>query len=138
MILTACISTVDFDPTSRELPVVDPYSPGDQSSDVLIRLAQDEVADYERLHVGTHEAAVSALAFTRWVRCAALKLVLTRTEQTRPSLESGTELVVARIGTVLSKIIRALVDPNPAPVRTAPREERDLFIASNNSHLLDL
>jgi hypothetical protein len=29
-----------------------------------------------------------------------------------------------------------LVDPNPAPVRTAPREERDLFIAANNSHLL--
>jgi len=26
--------------------------------------------------------------------------------------------------TVLSKILRALVDPNPAPVRTAPREER--------------
>jgi hypothetical protein len=38
--------------------------------------------------------------------------------------------------TVLSKILRALVDPNPAPVRTAPREERDLFIAANNSHLL--
>jgi hypothetical protein len=38
--------------------------------------------------------------------------------------------------TVLPKILRALVDPNPAPVRTAPREERDLFIAANNSHLL--
>jgi hypothetical protein len=38
--------------------------------------------------------------------------------------------------TVLSKIVRALVDPNAAPVRTAPREERDLFIAANNGHLL--
>jgi hypothetical protein len=38
--------------------------------------------------------------------------------------------------TVLSKILRALVDPNPAPVRTAPRDERNLFIAANNSHLL--
>jgi hypothetical protein len=38
--------------------------------------------------------------------------------------------------TVLSKVLRALVDPNPAPIRTAPREERDLFIAANNSHLL--
>jgi hypothetical protein len=38
--------------------------------------------------------------------------------------------------TVLSKILRALVDSNPAPVRTAPRDERNLFIAANNSHLL--
>jgi hypothetical protein len=38
--------------------------------------------------------------------------------------------------TVLSKILRALVDPNTAPVRCAPREERDLFIAASNGHLL--
>ena len=38
--------------------------------------------------------------------------------------------------TVLSKFLRALVDPNAAPVRTMPREERDLFIAASNGHLL--
>jgi hypothetical protein len=38
--------------------------------------------------------------------------------------------------TVLSKVLRALVDPNAAPVRTMPREERDLFIAASNGHLL--
>jgi hypothetical protein len=38
--------------------------------------------------------------------------------------------------TVLSKMLRALVDPNGAPVRTLPREERDLFIAANNGHVL--
>jgi hypothetical protein len=38
--------------------------------------------------------------------------------------------------TVFSKILRALVDPNIAPVRAAPREERELFIAANNAHLL--
>src|SRR5262249_27554593 len=38
--------------------------------------------------------------------------------------------------TVLSKMLRALVDPNVAPVRTLPREERDLFIAANNGHVL--
>ena len=38
--------------------------------------------------------------------------------------------------TFLSKILRALVDPNAAPVRSAPREERDLFIAASNGHLL--
>jgi hypothetical protein len=38
--------------------------------------------------------------------------------------------------TVLSKILRALVDPNCAPVRSLPREDRDLFIAANNGHVL--
>jgi len=38
--------------------------------------------------------------------------------------------------TVLSKMLRALVDPNCAPVRSLPREDRDLFIAANNGHLL--
>jgi hypothetical protein len=38
--------------------------------------------------------------------------------------------------TVLSKILRALVDPNAAPVRSIPREERDLFIAASNGHLV--
>jgi hypothetical protein len=38
--------------------------------------------------------------------------------------------------TVLSKLLRALVDPNIAPVRALPREERELMIAANNDHLL--
>src|SRR5947209_2715171 len=38
--------------------------------------------------------------------------------------------------TVLSKLVRALVDPNVAPVRALPREERELMIAANNGHLL--
>jgi hypothetical protein len=38
--------------------------------------------------------------------------------------------------TVLSKILRALIDPNLAPVRALPREERELMIAANNSHVL--
>jgi len=38
--------------------------------------------------------------------------------------------------TVLVKILRALVDPNTAPVRSASRDERELFIAANNGHLL--
>jgi hypothetical protein len=33
-------------------------------------------------------------------------------------------------------MLRALVDPNVAPVRSLPREERDLFIAANNGHVL--
>jgi hypothetical protein len=38
--------------------------------------------------------------------------------------------------TVLSKMLKALVDPNAAPVRALPREERELMIAANNSYLL--
>jgi hypothetical protein len=38
--------------------------------------------------------------------------------------------------TTLAKMLRALVDPNAAPVRALPREDRELFIAANNGHLL--
>jgi len=38
--------------------------------------------------------------------------------------------------TVVSKLLRALVDPNMAPVRALPREERELMIAANNGHVL--
>jgi hypothetical protein len=35
-----------------------------------------------------------------------------------------------------SKILRSLVDPNTAPLRALPREDRELFIAANNGHTL--
>jgi hypothetical protein len=38
--------------------------------------------------------------------------------------------------TVLSKLLTALVDPNEAPVRALPREDRELMIAANNGYLL--
>jgi hypothetical protein len=38
--------------------------------------------------------------------------------------------------TVLSKLLKTLIDPNVAPVRALAREERDLVIAANNSHVL--
>jgi hypothetical protein len=38
--------------------------------------------------------------------------------------------------TVLSKLLRALVDPNAAAVRALPREERGLMIAAHNGHVL--
>ncbi len=33
-------------------------------------------------------------------------------------------------------MLRSLVDPNAAPLRALPREERDLFVAANNGHVL--
>jgi hypothetical protein len=35
-----------------------------------------------------------------------------------------------------SAILKALIDPNTAPLRALPREDRDLFIAANNGHVL--
>jgi hypothetical protein len=32
--------------------------------------------------------------------------------------------------------LRSLLDPNTAPLRALPREDRDLFIAANNGHVL--
>ena len=34
--------------------------------------------------------------------------------------------------TVLSKVLRAVIDPSVAPVRALPRDERELFIAASN------
>jgi hypothetical protein len=38
--------------------------------------------------------------------------------------------------TFLTRVLRALIDPNVAPVRAASREERELFISARNSHVL--
>jgi hypothetical protein len=38
--------------------------------------------------------------------------------------------------TVLSKLLKALIDPNAAPARALAREERELMIAANNGYLL--
>jgi hypothetical protein len=38
--------------------------------------------------------------------------------------------------TVLTKLLKALIDPNTAPVRALSREERELMIAANNGHVL--
>lgn len=35
-----------------------------------------------------------------------------------------------------SAVLRSLLDPNTAPLRALPREDRDLFIAANNGHIL--
>lgn len=40
--------------------------------------------------------------------------------------------------TTLARLLRALVDPNKAPVRAAPRDERDLAIAATNAWTLTL
>lgn len=39
---------------------------------------------------------------------------------------------------VLSTLLRSLVDPNTAPIRAAPRDDRDLIIAAVNAHCICL
>ena len=36
------------------------------------------------------------------------------------------------------RIVRALIDPNEAPLRSSPRNERDLFVSARNSHVVAL
>ena len=36
----------------------------------------------------------------------------------------------------LIEVLRSLVDPNVAPLRSPPRDDRDLFIAASNAHVL--
>lgn len=38
----------------------------------------------------------------------------------------------------LSTLLRSLVDPNLAPIRSAPRDDRDLFVSATNAHMLCL
>jgi hypothetical protein len=38
--------------------------------------------------------------------------------------------------TTLTKVLRALLDPNVAPVRALSRDERELMVSSNNGHVL--
>src|SRR5438034_8467561 len=38
--------------------------------------------------------------------------------------------------TVLSKLLKALIDPNAAPVRSLSRQERQLMIAAHNNYML--
>jgi hypothetical protein len=57
-------------------------------------------------------------------------------------IDSGPYPVLAFAGeqgtakSTASKILRALTDPNTAPLRALPRNDRELFISANNAHLL--
>jgi hypothetical protein len=51
-----------------------------------------------------------------------------------PALAFTGEQGVAK--STASKILRALIDPNTAPLRALPRNDRELFISATNAHLL--
>jgi hypothetical protein len=69
-----------------------------------------------------------------FVLIVAWLLAALRSSGTYPLLAISGEQGSAK--TVLSKLLKALIDPNAAPVRSLSREERELMIAANNGYLL--
>jgi hypothetical protein len=77
------------------------------------------------LNVGSDAAFVLVVA---WV------LACLRSRGPYPLLALAGEQGSAK--STATAILRAVVDPNTAPLRALPREDRDLFIAASNSHVL--
>src|SRR5262249_50919796 len=71
---------------------------------------------------------------TAFVLVVAWALAVLRDRGPYPVLALSGEQGSAK--STFSAILRALLDPNTAPLRSLPREDRDLFIAASNGHLL--
>jgi hypothetical protein len=69
-----------------------------------------------------------------WVLIVAWLLAALRYRGPYPVLVLSGEAGSAK--TFLATLLRALVDPNAAPLRAPPREDRDLFIAATNGHVI--
>jgi hypothetical protein len=69
-----------------------------------------------------------------FVLAVAWALAVLRNKGPYPALVLSGEQGSAK--STFSAILRALLDPNTAPLRALPREDRDLFIAANNGHVL--
>jgi len=75
-------------------------------------------------------------ADTDFVLVVAWTLAVLRNSGPYPILVLSGEQGSAK--STFSAIVRALLDPNTAPLRALPREDRDLFIAASNGHVLAL
>ena len=69
-----------------------------------------------------------------FVLVVAWALAVLRNKGPYPALVLSGEQGSAK--STFSAILRALLDPNTAPLRALPREDRDLFIAASNGHVL--
>lgn len=69
-----------------------------------------------------------------WVLCASFVVAAMRFAGPFPILVLQGEQGSAKSTT--ARVIRSLIDPSTAPIRSAPREDRDLMIAANNSWVL--
>ncbi len=69
-----------------------------------------------------------------FVLVVAWALTVLRNKGPYPALVLSGEQGSAK--STFSAILRSLLDPNTAPLRALPREDRDLFIAASNGHVL--
>ena len=93
-----------------------------------IPLAGGSIKELERfLNVKSHDDFVLAVAYL---------LAALRPRGPYPVIGLSGEQGSAK--STFCAILKALVDPNTAPLRALPRENRDLFIAANNGHVLAL
>src|SRR6516225_2570699 len=84
--------------------------------------------------VETLRSFLNVRSDTDFVLVVAWALAVLRTRGPYPVLALSGEQGSAK--STFSAILRALLDPNTAPLRALPREDRDLFIAASNGHLL--
>lgn len=84
--------------------------------------------------VGTLRAFLNVRSDDDFVLVVAWALAVLRSSGPYPVLVLSGEQGSAK--STFSAILRALLDPNTAPLRALPREDRDLFIAASNGHML--
>ena len=84
--------------------------------------------------VETLRAFLNVQSDDDFVLVVAWALAVLRNRGPYPALVLSGEQGSAK--STFSAILRALLDPNTAPLRALPREDRDLFIAASNGHVL--
>ena len=84
--------------------------------------------------VETLSAFLNVQSDQDFVLVVAWALAVLRNKGPYPALVLSGEQGSAK--STFSAILRALLDPNTAPLRALPREDRDLFIAASNGHVL--
>ena len=84
--------------------------------------------------VGTLRGFLNVGSDNDFVLVVAWALAVLRDKGPYPVLMLSGEQGSAK--STFSAILRALLDPNTAPLRALPREDRDLFIAATNGHML--
>ncbi|MEQ8745528.1 hypothetical protein [Pyruvatibacter sp.] len=84
--------------------------------------------------VETLRAFLNVQSDQDFVLVVAWALAVLRNEGPYPALVLSGEQGSAK--STFSAILRSLLDPNTAPLRALPREDRDLFIAASNGHVL--
>jgi hypothetical protein len=84
--------------------------------------------------VGKLRVFLNVKSDTDYVLVVAWSLAVLRGQGPYPVISFSGEQGSAK--STSSAILRALLDPNTAPLRALPREDRDLFIAAANGHVL--